>query len=261
MNGQDSPSTPSSNQAPVGDRLREARIEQGLSLEEVAEATRISLSNLRALEAMAYDQLPADTFVKGHIALYCAHLGIDSQAMVEQFLQQRHGDSKEWRAARHHISEYALTPKRLAEPSHVSSAAIALILFLLIVLSLGAFCFYTSWNPFSFLTGATHGLSSSVMASFHPADPATATGAHRKALSLDAHFLKDTPVHVTLDDQTWQQTFAKETTVRWEAAKHIRLEFMQPDSASLQLNGAPLPFPQNANGHFILQVPAPSAQQ
>lgn len=260
MIDQDTPSATPDVHLSVGDRLQQARIAQGLSLEEVAEATRISLSSLRALESMAYDRLPADTFVKGHITLYCDCLGLDAKEMLKRYLQERHDSNKDWPSARQHFTEHALTPKKLAEPSHISSAAIALILLLLIMLSLGGFCLYTSWNPFSFLTGATDRMPSQVLASFHPADPASGDGAHRKALNLDVRFLKETLVHITLDEgPPQQQTFTRDTIVRWEADRHIRLEFLQPDSATLQLNGTSLPFPHGADGHFVFQVPAPSA--
>ena len=246
----------------MGERLRQLRLERGLTLEDVAEATRISLSNLRALESLEYGKLPADTFVKGMIVLYCSHLDIDGQQAAEQYFLDRYDGKTERRTAQHHINDYSLTPKKLAEPSHISSATVAIILFLLIVLSFAGFCWYTSWNPFSFLTGTTDKLSSQVLASFHPADPATKTEANKKALNLDVVFLKDSEIQITLDDsQPRQQSFAKDATLRLEADKLIRLQFTQPDSATLQLNGAPLPFPKNVDGHFILQIPAPLTAQ
>ncbi len=262
MTANTNPSPNPPEQRHVGEHLRQLRIEQGLALEEVAEATRISLSNLRALESREYEKLPADTFVKGLIGLYCTYLGIDGQKVAEQYFLERYNGKKMRRTAQHHINDYSLTPKTLAEPSHISSATVAIILFLLIILSFTGFCLYTSWNPFSFLTGTTDKLSSQVLASFHPADPATSTGADKKALNLEVLFLKDSQVQITLDDsQPRQQSFAREASLRLEADRQIRLQFMQPDSATLQLNGSPLPFPQNADGRFVLQIPTPPAAQ
>ena len=133
---------------------------------------------------------------------------------------------------------------------------------LLIVLSFTGFCLYTSWNPFSFLTGTTGKLSSQVLASFHPADPATSSEAHKKLFNLELLFLKDAEVEIALDGgQARQQIFAKETAVRLEANEEIRVQFMEPNSATLHLNGTALPFPENVNGRFLLHIPAtPPAQ-
>lgn len=253
---------PSPEPRSVGDHLRQLRVAQGQTIEDVAEATRISRSNLQALESMAHDRLPADTFIKGIIVLYATHLGIDGQQMAEQFFLERHDGKTLRRTARHHINDYTLTPKKLAEPAHVSSATIALLLFVLIVLSFSGFCLYTSWNPFSFLTGATDKLSSQVLASFHPADPATSSEAHKKLFNLELLFLKDAEVEIALDGgQARQQIFAKETAVRLEANEEIRVQFMEPNSATLHLNGTALPFPENVNGRFLLHIPAtPPAQ-
>ena len=69
-------------QQPVGEQLRQCRLEQSLTLEDVAADTRISLANLRAIEAMEYEKLPADAFAKGLIILYAQFLGQDGRGEV-----------------------------------------------------------------------------------------------------------------------------------------------------------------------------------
>lgn len=61
--------------ASVGTFLRELRARRGVSLEEIARTTRVALRYLEALEADAYDQLPAPVFVRGFIRAYCQALG------------------------------------------------------------------------------------------------------------------------------------------------------------------------------------------
>jgi cytoskeleton protein RodZ len=55
----------------VGASLRELRVRQGVSLEEVARATRINPRYLEALEADDLGSLPPPAFTRGFIRAYC----------------------------------------------------------------------------------------------------------------------------------------------------------------------------------------------
>ena len=61
--------------ASVGAFLRELRTRRGVSLEEIARKTRVAQRYLEALEADAYDDLPAPVFIRGFIRAYCQALG------------------------------------------------------------------------------------------------------------------------------------------------------------------------------------------
>jgi cytoskeletal protein RodZ len=68
-----------------GEQLRRAREAQGVSIEAIAEATRISRLYLEALERSDLDVLPAGPFAKGYIEAYTRVLGIDSQPILETY--------------------------------------------------------------------------------------------------------------------------------------------------------------------------------
>jgi hypothetical protein len=72
-----------------GQKLKCERQEQGLSLEQVAEATRIELHHLRALEWDDFDGLPGDTEVKGFLRAYAERLGVDADLMFEDYVRER----------------------------------------------------------------------------------------------------------------------------------------------------------------------------
>ncbi|HEU4369172.1 MAG TPA: helix-turn-helix domain-containing protein [Methylomirabilota bacterium] len=61
--------------ASVGAYLHELRARRGVSLEEVARTTRVAQRYLAALEADAFDSLPAPVFTRGFIRAYCQALG------------------------------------------------------------------------------------------------------------------------------------------------------------------------------------------
>lgn len=152
-----------------GNTLREVRKERGLSLEVVSEATKISINNIRAIEEEAYEKLPADTFVRGLVTLYGNFLTLDGSKIAAEFLVGRENNTtsgtKRIRAKKH-IHSSSLAPKKLAEPAHISSATIALILLMVIILSFTGFCLYTSWNPLAFLSRQTESIQTSMQGIF-----------------------------------------------------------------------------------------------
>jgi len=249
--------SPSPSESPcIGDQLNQLRQAKSLTLDEVAASTKISRANLQAIESMAFDKLPADSFTRGQIVLYGDFLGMDGRLAADRFFVERDGGKKSHASAlQKSLLAQSLTPKKLAEPTHVSSASIAGMLLLFIVCSFTAFCLYFSWNPFVFLTSKAFNLSASPNTLFHPADPATSNGGTHNALKLQALFHKDSRILVSLDNQpVLEQHYPKGTSAHWEAAKQLQLEFFQPDSAELQLNGTPMAFPNGVDGHYRLRL-------
>lgn len=69
----------------IGQALRLAREARGLTIEELAEATRVRASYLTALEAMNLEALPSRPFVVGYIRACAQALGLDPEAAAERF--------------------------------------------------------------------------------------------------------------------------------------------------------------------------------
>ena len=65
------------SQPPIGDRLRLAREEKGLSLDEVARQTRIPIRHLQHIEQEEWDALPAITYTIGFVRSYANAVGLD----------------------------------------------------------------------------------------------------------------------------------------------------------------------------------------
>ena len=59
----------------VGGYLQALRLGRGVPLSEVASATRVGEQQLAAIEADAFDELPAPIFVRGFIRAYCGFFG------------------------------------------------------------------------------------------------------------------------------------------------------------------------------------------
>jgi hypothetical protein len=69
----------------IGSSLREARERQDFDLAEVERMTKIRGKYLRALEEERFEQLPAETYVKGFLRTYAEMLGLDGQLYVDEY--------------------------------------------------------------------------------------------------------------------------------------------------------------------------------
>ena len=66
----------------IGEILKNARLDKGLSLEQAEEATSIRKIYLAAVEAGEYAKVPGDVFTKGIIRTYGNYLGLNGPELV-----------------------------------------------------------------------------------------------------------------------------------------------------------------------------------
>ena len=69
----------------AGAMLREKRIELGLDEKSIASKLKMRMDQLRAIELSDYAKLPGRTYAVGFIRAYAKTLGLDAEALVEQF--------------------------------------------------------------------------------------------------------------------------------------------------------------------------------
>ena len=69
-----------------GERLQAARIEQGLSLEDVASRMHLSANILQSIEINEFDAITAPIFVKGYLRAYARIVSLDEDDMIDQYI-------------------------------------------------------------------------------------------------------------------------------------------------------------------------------
>lgn len=74
-----------------GEELRRERELRQITLREIAEATKISLRYLDALERNDFRNLPGGVFNKGFVRAYAQYIGVDPEAMVNAYLLEARG--------------------------------------------------------------------------------------------------------------------------------------------------------------------------
>jgi len=118
----------------VGDKLRVAREAQGLTIEEIAASTRIPKRHLITIENGDYDGLPAPTYSAGFIKSWARRLGLDGQALADQFRIEMGGVS---------VEPAQSLPYEPADPRRTPPAGLALLALLVaVVVGLG----YLYWR-------------------------------------------------------------------------------------------------------------------
>ena len=72
----------------LGETLRQARLDKGVSLADAARETRIRRGYLEALEAEDPSALPPAVYTRGFLRTYADYLGLDASAMVDLYQPQ-----------------------------------------------------------------------------------------------------------------------------------------------------------------------------
>jgi cytoskeletal protein RodZ len=76
-----------------GRKLREARERRGLSLRQIASATKISMLTLEALERNDIARLPGGIFSRAFVRSYALEVGLDPEETIQEFMGQFPQDS------------------------------------------------------------------------------------------------------------------------------------------------------------------------
>ena len=82
----------------VGAALKAMRVSLGLSIEDVAEATRVKSRHIEALEAHAFDQLPSRPFTIGYVRAYAQALGLEADQVAQRFRTENPSPDDELRS-------------------------------------------------------------------------------------------------------------------------------------------------------------------
>jgi cytoskeleton protein RodZ len=85
---------------PFGEHLKRERELRGVSLDEIAAATRISTRFLEALEKEQWDRLPGGAFNRGFVRSIARFLGMDEDGLVAEYAYE-HKSLDEPRSAGH----------------------------------------------------------------------------------------------------------------------------------------------------------------
>ena len=107
-----------------GSKLREARERRGVSLRQIANATKISVSALEALERNHVSRLPGGIFSRAFVRSYAIEVGLDPEETIQEFIAQFPNDSV---TAGHPTTEHIEDNEALESHRRIASAFLRLV--------------------------------------------------------------------------------------------------------------------------------------
>jgi cytoskeleton protein RodZ len=120
----------------IGERLRVAREEKGLSLEDVAHQTRIPIRHLQHIERGEWEALPAITYSIGFARAYANTVGLDGPAIGAEV--------RELLGASRGSSTTAAAYYEPADPSRVPPRSIAILAAILALVIVAGYLIWRS---------------------------------------------------------------------------------------------------------------------
>ena len=126
----------------IGEVLRLARINQGLSLDELQKKTEIQLDMLEAMEADDFDQLPSPFYTRSFLKKYAWAVELDDQIVLDAYDS---GSMITYEEV--DVDEDELTGRRRSSKKKKKKTSfLPLFYFILFALSILIFVTYYVWN-------------------------------------------------------------------------------------------------------------------
>lgn len=108
----------------VGQRLHQERNKRQLSLDDIAQATKIKPRFLAAIERGEYEKLPSPAYAKGFVRNYAAYLGLPRTEVTALF-RREFDDRKAYQVLPQSLTkkeEFPLKPLRLQQSLYIVAA-------------------------------------------------------------------------------------------------------------------------------------------
>lgn len=234
---------------PFGEHLRREREMRGVSLEEVAAATRISTRFLQAIENEQWERLPGGVFNRGFLRSIARFLGLDEDSLVAEYEL----------GVEDHIETHSAPPATSKIPRDWLSP-VATVAVLLIIAAGGVFAYHhfgraiavhlhkTFADAVTSVTRQTSAPGSDatqattkppVSSAVHDPTPARAAGVPSAAdLKLKIEAGKPADIRVVADHKTVFEGHVQRNYVRqFQANKSFTISTSESSALLLELNG------------------------
>jgi len=223
-----------------GRTLREARERRGLSLRQIASATKISLLTLEALERNDIARLPGGIFSRAFVRSYAIQVGLDPEETVRDFLTQFPHDSVT--AGSPHVPQEdheAIESDRQSAQTALKLVAVAVPLAIVIV--------YLTFSgppepptPGPAATRAESGAAATSTRADSPPDAPAAAGEAVVPLSFEIVATAPVTLEVTIDGTRREsRAFAAGERLVFQAQREMTLGMSDARAVQLTINGQP----------------------
>jgi hypothetical protein len=119
----------------IGQVLEQARARAGLEIADVEEETKIRAKYLRALESESWEELPSSAYAKGFLRTYGQLLGLDADALVDEYRRQVESELSE---PSYPLGDQVLERRRRPGGAGGGRSRTALVIGLIVLIAAGA---------------------------------------------------------------------------------------------------------------------------
>jgi len=228
----------------LGAELRKQREIRGVTLKEIADATKISKRYLEALEQDDLAGLPAPVFTRGFVREYARYLGLNAEDMASRYSQLV--------GAQPETSATPLAPTAEKKPEglpfikvdrNIVGFAVLLVVFGAVMWWLGGRADQRKHGTKPPPTATSVAPAVAPVVPTEPVVSSTAAASSPDKLELDVKVIEDTWVILQVDGEpALNQVLRQGETRKLEAENEIRFEVVgNAGGLELTLNGHPVP--------------------
>ena len=217
----------------LGEKLRQAREEQGISISEIAEQTRISPHYLECIEKNDFKTLPGGIFNKGFVKSFARYVGVnEAEAVQDYILAIGESDSMDMDMPRPYHPE-VLTDDR-------TGSMVPTILFAVVILALmtGGILFVVRYllSPSTAANQVVTSIPGNSSANANSVNANAAAPASTDKISVDLKAVSE-PVWVnySVDGVSKTQTLAPEENVKLEANEAFKISYSKAKLPNLRI--------------------------
>jgi cytoskeletal protein RodZ len=231
----------------LGEKLRQAREERGISISEVAEQTRISPLYIDSIEKNDFKTLPGGIFNKGFIKSYAKFVGYDEHQALAEYQKAIAAEE----AAEPDLKVYR--PEVLTDDRSAASLA-PTIIFAAIILGLvsAGILFlvnYVQNRGETPIAANTANINSNGNANTNSQQPAEPVGAIPSMQDLKVEFSTisdDVSVTAVADGRSSSILVSKEKPAAFSAKENLKISYSKSlvDAARLKINGRDIELPR-----------------
>jgi len=246
----------------IGERLRKAREDKGVSVGEAHKITKIHPSVIKALEEDELEHTLGKTYVKAFLKNYANYLGLDAEEILQEYIS-KHPPETEIQKGQPVLGKKPISQKKNIRFSHTMIVTLAFIVWLSILsFATVKFIHYYKEVVMTKKTGLKGIFAKKAQEISSNKSSSLAKGGKKELIPIPKHqtitltifTYKDVWLKVTQDGTVaFHGTLSKNSKETWRANKKIVLsEIGKPEMLALNVNGKDIDFLGKRLGKNVL---------
>lgn len=232
----------------LGEKLRQAREERGITISEVAEQTRISPLYIESIEKDDYSPLPGGIFNKGFVKSFAKYVGVDEQEALADYSKliaasQDNQISEEPKTYRPQV----LTDDR-SSISNLPTIIFAIVILALMTWGVLALVNYIQKSPAEPATNTVGNQNANVISNINApnVNAANSSGVSTNNFKVEIKAVKSAvSLSSTVDGERSENLLKTDDTETFEPKESLRLKYSQSKGKNVQMtiNGKAIDLP------------------